>query len=304
VARNIPAEIQELRALYPNPTDFVKAYNAYSRILTMENTAAAQKHKAEQDVSEHASRGYMDRVIKGDYVGVLNDIANDDKLTLDHKRALYGSAISAQNHDTNKFPKTHGTGFYDVWRRVFAEPGDPNRITDVNQILKMVDEKNYLSVTGAKELAAQLLSKKTPEGQADSEMYDQLFKAARARLTYTGLESLGVKDDQGDALHLRFMQQALPMIVQLKKDGMPMAQITDLEKGPLKPMLDKLVRDPAVIFQQYITRMQQLQLGINPATGQKAPVPGAIIKYDKSGNPVPTAPVPGAAPAPLAPPLR
>lgn len=306
--RDMQADMLRLRELYPNPTDFVKAFTAYQRIISMENAAAHQKHVAEQAISEEATKGYLDQIIKGDYAGVLSAIPNDPKLTAANKLTLYNAALHAQNQDVNKFAKTHGTGFWDVWRRVFAEPGDPNRITDVNQILQMADEKGYLTVSGAKELAAQLTSKKTPQGEADSQLYNQLFKDAHQRLTVTGLEALGIHDPIGEGLHNKFMQQALPEIVKLRAAGRPMNEIADLDNGPLSGILKPLIRDPATIFQNYMTRIQQMGGTITPqglpafpnqGARPNVPAPGSKIIYGPDGQPKS-----GGTPAGPAPPTR
>lgn len=300
--RDARADMAAIAARYPNPTDQVKALEAYQHRFNAENAILQQEHRARVELSDQALAEYVSRIARGEYAGVLEDIqkGTDRRLLGTTSHTIYEMALAERRRADEKWPKTLGPGFYDVLQRITNDERAADRITDTTQIYSLAGPSNWLTIQGANQLAEILTSKsKTSAGQADAMYFDQLFKAAHARLTFTGLEDLGIHDPDGEMLHSKFIHQALPEIARLKKEGKSMAEITDLDKGPLKPLLDSLIRSPATVFQNWTVRRGQMGTVVAPgATPGPGAAPGVVpggavgpvLKYDRSGNPI-TAPV-------------
>lgn len=222
-----PAITMEKAATIANINEYYKGDPKLRRAVTqyvseqysvMSSVAMAQE-QARRDAIEKAYDGYVTRIIKGDTTNLAVDIANDKTLSGEKKQAAFNmlQAQLAQNNASTD--KTYGTNYISLWKRVHADQSDPERITDPQQIYKMVDSGGKeLSPAGAQALVNDIVGRRTPDGESEQTMRAQFFRNARAQISGAN-DGLGIKDPKGEELVLRFMAQTEALYQQGRRDG-------------------------------------------------------------------------------------
>jgi hypothetical protein len=125
---------------------------------------------------------------------------------------------------TTKESREYGSGFYDLFKRVHADSGAPDRITSADQLYSHIGPQGDLTIAGLHSLTKEIEGKNTPEGDAESMMKKQFFANAKTQISGTN-EGFGFKDPKGDEIYLKFLASALPQIEKLKADGKSPSQI-------------------------------------------------------------------------------
>jgi hypothetical protein len=187
-----------------------------------------QHHLAEQQrkiISDEAENDYMKQV----YAPAQNakplsvqQIVLDDRLSRESKDRL----IKLIGHSEEKDDKTYGPGFVHAMQMVHAPAGTEGRITDSNQLYNRLGPGGDLTWAGVEKLRSEINLKKTPEGEAETEMKREFLKNARGQISGTD-EGLHIKDPKGDELYLKFMAQALPAYDAGRRDGKTPQQLLD-----------------------------------------------------------------------------
>jgi hypothetical protein len=133
---------------------------------------------------------------------------------------------AALQQDAATDAKTYGPGFWQAFQAVHAPDGDPRKITDPAQLYLRAGPDGDLTAAGVNRLAAEIQSKATPEGEAESAMKKAFLEYARGQITGS-IEGLHISDPKGDALYLRFLAQALPAFDAGKQAGKSAVQLLD-----------------------------------------------------------------------------
>jgi len=176
-------------------------------------------------ISDDAENEYLQRI----YAPVVNaqpvsiaGIVNDPRLSRESKDRLIKQIGSSEQHDD----KTYGPGFVHAFQMVHAPAGTPGRITDPAQLYPRLGPGGDLTMAGVEKLRGEINLKKSPEGEAESQMKRQFLANAKAQITGTD-EGLHIKDPKGDDLFLKFQAQVWPAYEQGRKDGKSPAQLLD-----------------------------------------------------------------------------
>ena len=220
------------QALKENPNDPQFADLAVAR--TEQQMAAAIR---QQDMSYAADRDTVLRAVNGDLqknihpasVGELVQMGPQisqawDRITQNQPEVAHDIAtrLMTENARTTGDSRTYGPAFYDIFNRIHAQDGDPNKITDPSQVFNQVGAG--LTMAGLGKVREELAAKGTPDGEAESAMRAQFFKTAHGQISGTD-DGLGIKDPQGESMYLRFLAQAYPQIQAMKAQGKTPAQI-------------------------------------------------------------------------------
>jgi soluble lytic murein transglycosylase-like protein len=225
-------------AQHPDDPRFVDL--SVSKVEQQLNISIRQQdlqHKADGDLVQQAFNGQLSPKQKAptsvdEMVAISPDVRAawqrmqiDNPIAAEHiETRILTANGKAGGHDV----ATYGNGFYDLFRRVHAPEGDPERITDPTQLYKHVGENGDLTISGLEKLTGEITSRRSPEGVAEAEMKSQFLKNARAQITGTD-EGLHIKDPKGDELYLRFLAQALPAYDAGRRTGKTAAQLLNPE---------------------------------------------------------------------------
>jgi hypothetical protein len=295
---NFQQKIEQLRSAFPNPEDFAKAVTAAESQQRMLNIDRMAKEREATELNEKTSEQYMGQILKpgSDLTGIQNQIAAD--VTAGKLKATTGKMLvdAAEGHlagDVAHATSLYGKGFWPMYQRLTKPLGDPERVNAVDTFLPLagpgVSEDQAITLKGVEELTKILTSKKTVEGEAEAATQTEMFKAAHAMLT-GGSEKMGIKDPKGEDHFRVFQAKAFDLIKKYKMEGKGLAEISDLEHGPLAPLLKPgggLMRTipeiTADMYRQFTGEAPTAPVGPAPPIAG-VPAAGGTIKYDRNGN--------------------
>lgn len=237
-----PTPMQSLLNLDKIYPDALMKANAIPNIDERESTIQALEHT-------HAVYQTAANAWKTQFLNQAQQLATDPKFTditqipPDMKSALadspetmtYLEARAEHNlisggGTVTKDMREYGTGFYDMFKAIHAQEGDPSRITDITQLQSHVGKDGDLTIAGYDKLSNELNGKGTPEGEAEGMMKKQFFANAKAQISGAD-EGLHIKDPRGDELFLKFMANALPAYESGRKEGKTPAQLLNPESA-------------------------------------------------------------------------
>jgi hypothetical protein len=220
------------QAMKENPSDPQFADLAVARTEQQIGAVIRQQelsYAADRDTVLRATNGDLQKGIHPASVSELTQMGPQvsgawDRLQQDQPEVAHDIAtrLMTENAKGQGDSRTYGPAFYDVFNRIHAPDGDPNKITDPSQVFPMVG--SGLTMAGLSKVREELASKGTPDGEAESKMREQFFKTAHGAISGTD-DGLGIKDPQGEAIYLRFMAHAYPQIAAEKAQGKTPAQI-------------------------------------------------------------------------------
>lgn len=157
---------------------------------------------------------------------------------------IANQVLTANSKEGDHDVKTYGQGFYDLFRKVHAPAGDPDRITNPDELYKHVGENGDLTVSGVEKLTSEINTRRSPEGEAESEMKKQFLANARGQITGANLD-LHMKDQHGDELYLKFLANVLPKYDQERKEGKTPEQLLNPESPDyVGKAIKSFVRNP------------------------------------------------------------
>lgn len=204
--------------------------------------AARAKHEAQQQAWTTITDSLMSDPSHFD----PSVIAHDPNLTGQQKLQLYGAAQRFLAQQSGHDAATYGRGFYALLQDVHAAPGDPNRITDPTQLWPHVGPNGDLTLAGAKELTAEIESRRTPEGQGEAAMLRQFLKMAHGQITHAN-DLLHMKDPKGEQEFEAFLTQFFPAYRAARANGESGADLFNPKsKDYLGKIIPSFVRPRAV----------------------------------------------------------
>jgi hypothetical protein len=220
------------QAMKENPSDPQFADLAVARTEQQIGAVIRQQdlsYAADRDTVLRATNGDLQKGIHPASVAELEQMgptvsAAWDRLQQNQPEVAHDIAtrLMTENAKGQGDSRTYGPAFYDIFNRIHAPDGDPNKITDPSQVLSQVG--SGLTMAGLSKVREEIASKGTPDGEAESAMRSTFFKNAHGQISGTD-DGMGLKDPQGESQYLRFMAQAYPQIAALKAEGKTPAQI-------------------------------------------------------------------------------
>lgn len=108
--------------------------------------------KAKKDANDTASNEYVTQMLTTPDMAMRQKIANDPRLEAHTKLALDDALQKHLKGDVEQASQVYGDGFWEARKRVLLAPGDPNRLSDPTEILRMAGPGGSLTLSGAKEL--------------------------------------------------------------------------------------------------------------------------------------------------------
>ena len=222
-------------AMQSHPDDPVAADLAASRAQQQVSAVIRQQdiaYHADSDMVYQAANGDLSKGTAPTSVDQLRATSPQvaqawDRLAAQQPQVAHEIATRLLNENAKMNggdAKTYGSSFLNVFNRIHAAEGDPNKITDPKQVYSLVG--NGLTMSGLEKVRQEIAGKSTPDGEAESAMRAQFFRNAHGALTGTN-DGLGLKDPKGEELYLRFMAQAYKAIDAGKSAGKTPAQLFD-----------------------------------------------------------------------------
>lgn len=228
---DVLSQIQNDPYLMDHPQAMQAALSHVNKIYETQNASYIDQERQikiqkerEKAVSDDTENTYLKDAYSSSPKATAQSIVNDSRLTHEAKTRL----INIVGDPGQKDAKTYGAGFEQAFRNIHAQPDDPQRITDPNQLYSHLGKDGDLTMAGVEKLRAEIEQRKTPEGAAESEMRKQFLANAKAQISGSN-EGLHIRDPKGDELYLKFMAQALPAYDAGRKLGKTPSQLLNPE---------------------------------------------------------------------------
>lgn len=151
--------------------------------ITENQNAKAKKELSDNAANEHLTALYdMAHTPNPDYVALAGRINHDPRLTWETKRSLLEMTTHRSGEEQSL---GFGPGYSDAYDRILLPPDNPNRINDVNDILKMGGSDGRLTPAGADRLVKTLnTSRRDPDQAAVAQTKSSLMQYERSKLTF------------------------------------------------------------------------------------------------------------------------
>jgi hypothetical protein len=214
-------------------------------------------------VSDDTENTYLKDIYSPQPKASVTSIVNDDRLSPEAKRRLINIAGDPGQKDS----KTYGAGFEQAFADIHAPPGNPDRITDPNQLYNRLgrnaDPAKQLTMAGVEKLREEIERRKSPEGTAESEMKKQFLSNAKGQISGSN-EGLHIKDPKGDELYLKFLAQAWPSYDKGRKDGKSPEQLLNPDSADYVGKIIPTFKRP---MNQWFSDVIQDQPTVAPGAG-------------------------------------
>ena len=160
------------------------AFREINRDFAEATIAAEADAKAKADANDAAVKDYVTQIIKpgGATQQMIEQMANDPRLKGSTLESLYSFAVSKGGLED---PAQFGPKYAETYQRILAPPGDPNRINDATDILRMGIPGGGLSGTGVQK-ALQIFteSRKDPDQASVNQTKSSLLQYAKSKLSF------------------------------------------------------------------------------------------------------------------------
>jgi hypothetical protein len=199
------------------------------------------------------------------------EIVNNPLLGREAKERLIKQIGTSEEKDD----KTYGPGFVHALQMVHAPAGTEGRITDPQQLYSRLGPGGDLTFAGVTKLRDEINLKKSPEGEAETEMKREFLRNAKGQITGTD-EGLHIKDPKGDQLYLKFMAQVLPTYDAGRAKGLTPAQLLDPDSAEYVGKMIKNFKRP--MGQWFSDTIQDQPGAVATASAEKPAFDMASVK--------------------------
>ena len=181
-----------------------------------------QKEEARQQAQLETQNDFLKRMQTGSLSP--NDVLNSDLDAFGSgSKEAFIRMIEVKNKETNeKKITTDSSVFINLWDRTHLPDGDPNKITNENDLNKYFGRG--LTVDNINTLRAEIQGKKTIEGGAEAELKKGLMDLAKGKLTRSN-PLTGIRDPIGDENYQRYLNSFLKDYAKKRQEGMSPEQL-------------------------------------------------------------------------------
>ena len=251
------------------------AIETYNARYTDQERARTLREQQIKDASENRASQIVTDALSPNPTITVQQIGADPALTWQTK--LHLTEALKKEGTPGQEAAAYGPGFWNAYQGVTAAPGDPSRITDMNQLLRRAGPNGDLTLAGVEKLSQALAATKKPEAHGDAKMQAGALAYAKHQLSFSADYGVyKIRDPHGeDAFNIGFT----PAFFKYWGDGLAAG------KSPAelvaKDQIDKLVapfkRSPAEEMKDRLEAGTEAQL-VGPTSGP----PAAAIAFLKA----------------------
>lgn len=161
--------------------------------LSALQVAADQTAVQKKAANDQAMGGYVQKMLTpgSDLTGMQQSIAQDPNLTPETKLSLANALSAHADRTVAGATAAFGDGYWDAFKRLILPAGDPNRLSDPTEILKMAapgpnGEAPAITLDGAAKLQQELsIATKSPDGSAVTTAKAGIINYAKQKMTFS-----------------------------------------------------------------------------------------------------------------------
>lgn len=151
-----------------------------AQMIVEQQTAAAKKQANDAKVDEYATL-----ILQGQDPNLLTKITNDPLLDGNSKIALVNALQADAQNSAAGASAAYGPGYWNLWKQVTADPGDPSRIADPAQIMREAGPNGSINAAGAAALIATMgTMQKGVDGQGLVMTQNAMLNYAKKQISF------------------------------------------------------------------------------------------------------------------------
>lgn len=172
--------------------------------FTTAQLANESDQRAKKEANEGAVNDYVTQMLNNKFTGMLDNIANDPRLTGEAKLHLTDAMKKRSGSDVEEASQAYGPGFWSAYKAVTAPVGDPARIADATQLLGRAGPDGDLTLPGVQKLSQVLAAnQRSVNDNAVNRSKVGLMNYAKGMLSFDQeMSAAGLKrsDPKGEAI--------------------------------------------------------------------------------------------------------
>jgi hypothetical protein len=184
-----------------------------NELATADQLKWAAEEKANKDAVNQGMDGYIKQMAPGQAVppDIVQRITNDPKFNSNPKvrQELIDLAKKHSGADVAEATQAYGPRFWDLYKRVTAQPNDPERISDPTELLKHAGPGGDLTLAGVTRLTQALqASQKSVDTHSVEQTKASLMAYAKSKLSFEqDMGPIKIRDPVGEQI---FSAQFVP----------------------------------------------------------------------------------------------
>lgn len=229
--------------------------------------ASEQDAQAKKQASDAAEGQWIPKILTNPTSVNPSDIANDPNLSPQSKPMMWDLLQKHLKDTQDGTAATYGASFYDTLKRVTAPPGDPSRLSDPSQVLRMALPGGGLTLAGAEKINGMMKQSDSAEGSAASKIQAGALAYAKHQLSFEADYGFTkIRDPQGeDKFNVGFMPAFFNYWQTGLAAGKTPAELVDPKN--LDPVIAPFRRSPAELTKD------QIQAGVEAPAGTTPNIP-------------------------------
>jgi hypothetical protein len=281
---NMISALESLKASTDfNPNEIAAARAYVKTYFDTEIMAEELKATQQKQQNEQATDGYIKLINEGQITpATLGQINADPNLSAAAREHLYDAAMAASSSEVSAKKKAYGPGFWDAYKGVTAPPGDPNRIMDLDALVRRAGPDGDLTLAGVDQLSKTMKEMAKPENAAEAEMKRSAMAYAKSQLSFEfQIGDFKQPDPKGmDAFNVNFIPSFYKAFDEGIKAGKTPYQLLSRDSNDF--IVDKLVS----IYKRTDAQMMadKMAAGLEVGNTSKYVTPNDLVSAFKGGK--------------------
>lgn len=127
-----------------------------NQTIASQQIAEGQLEKKQKEDRDNAADAYVQRMQRGDYSGMAEQINTDPRLAGDYKLrdSLFKMAEKGPDEGAEAAKRTYGSGYFTTMQSILSDANDPSHVSDPSSIYKRAIPGGDLTMAGAQKLVS------------------------------------------------------------------------------------------------------------------------------------------------------
>lgn len=212
-ARRRAAAIEKIVQSDMAPRAKSAAIRTVNELATADQLKWAAEEKAQKDLANAGMDDYVKAMAPGQIVppNIVQRITQDPRFNhAPHVRQqLLEIAKHQSGNDVQEATSAYGPGFWDLYKRASAAPGDPNKLSDPTELLRHAGPQGDITLQGMDRLQRVIAeSHKSVDSHSVEQTKTSLMSYAKSKLSFEqDLGPIKIRDPKGEQI---FSAQFVP----------------------------------------------------------------------------------------------
>ena len=260
---NVLAKAQaDAAQMFPdNPLRQQQHLDQVRNLYRQEINQASVRVKANDTIIQSVLDGVQPPISEADMVSRGPDVKAAWEQYQKDEPALAAHVRNSFNANAGGLAGNMGSNFKEYLDRVLAPSSDPNWLHLPGQLREFIGPNDAAPLTnsGAKELAALMPNRGTPQAEANAALMRSFVDNMHANLTFTN-KATGIVDAKGEKQFAQYMAGVLPVLANAQKQGNLSDMLNPQSKNYIGAGAQAFTRSQTEIMKDRLSAQTQAQM--------------------------------------------